>query len=156
MCSPAHPAVASTAEGGRFAFGNTLEHLTVEVLGLSERGAPSDGVFDRATGAGYVPARSDAQYSDALSKGHGVTLLVTECTGAVSGTVLALLRDLDSQSRLATTIDHTVYGTARTSPRRFLPHHLAAISAAIVLSDASTICDHASQLCSHRTLGRRI
>ena len=126
------------------------------MLGLPERGSPSDGVFDRTTGAGYVPARSDAQYSDALSKNHGVTLLVTESTGAVSHPVYALLRDLDGQSRLATTIDHTVYGSARTSPQRFLPHHLAAISASIVLADASTLCDHASQLCSRRTLGRRL
>ena len=49
--------------------------------------------------------------------------------GALSPAFYDALRALDAQSRLRTTHDSTVYGTARASPRTFLAHHLAKILA---------------------------
>ena len=54
----------STADGGTFAFGNTLEALTAKVLGLKARGTPADRPLDRRTGEGRVHAR-DGDYADA-------------------------------------------------------------------------------------------
>ena len=66
-------------------------------------------------------------------------LLVTENSGAMSRVIIMLLRSLAATSRGAHGHDSTVYGTARASPRGFFAHHLAAISAAIVLADSAAI-----------------
>ena len=42
-------------------------------------------------------------------------------------------------ARAPTTHDSTRYGLSRSSPRTFLAHHRAAISAAVVLADATII-----------------
>jgi hypothetical protein len=65
------------------------------------------------------------------------TLLVTETTGALFPTIDRALRELGRHARAPTTHDSTRYGLSRSSPRTFLAHHRAAISAAIVLADAS-------------------
>ena len=39
-----------------------------------------------------------------------------------------------------------LYGTARTSPRSYFPHHTAAISAAIALADATSVMQAAAAL----------
>ena len=71
------------AEGHTYAFGNTAESLRKLVFGLTQIGDPSDRAFDRTTGTGFVAAcRGD--YSDALAKGHGVSLHHAESTGAPS------------------------------------------------------------------------
>ena len=49
---------ASQADGGRFAFGNTAEHLAVTTLGTTARGHRSEGPLDRRTGLGWVAATS--------------------------------------------------------------------------------------------------
>ena len=75
-----------------------------------------------------------------------MTLLASESTGAVSPTFYEALRILDKDSRLATTHDSTIYGTGRASPKRFLTHHLAAHSSAVVMANASTIAAFGSVL----------
>ena len=71
-------------------------------------------------------------------EGHGVHLLVTECTGAItmSHQLVQLLRTLSRVVGGAGNHDTTIYGTSRSSPRTFYSHHLAAVSAAIVTADA--------------------
>ena len=131
---------ASTADGGFFAFGNTEEDLIVKNLGVPARGDPArDEPFDRETGEGFVRATTDHDYADAQRRGNPVTLLVSETTGALSGTFVRALRALGKQARAPTTHDSTRYGTARTSPKSFYVHHAAAISAAIAYADATTV-----------------
>ena len=89
---------------------------------------------------GWVAAH-DGDYSDAVAKGFGVTLLATETSGAVSATVDALYRRYDRISREPGTVDYTAYGVSRTSPRTFHRHHLAAHAAAVVFTDAATLVD---------------
>ena len=64
----------STAGGGKPAtmghvigFGSTEEEHEVMVLGCQERGRPSDGPFDHATGKGWVKG-VQGQYADAMRK----------------------------------------------------------------------------------------
>ena len=59
---------------------------------------------------------------------------VTESTGALSTDTVRMLLALAKQASAPTTHDSTCYGTARTSPRCYFAHHVAAISAAIVCS----------------------
>ena len=74
--------------------GNTEEALIVANLGVPERGAkadreadgPCDGPWRRAKGTGWVRETLDHDYADAQRRGHPVTLLVTETTGALSPT----------------------------------------------------------------------
>jgi hypothetical protein len=128
--------------------GNTLEKQIVLTLGTIERGSPSDGPHDRLTGTGYVAASTDHDYADALSKKRRVTLLVTESTGALSASFAKALRTLGKQSREPGVRDSTIdlYGTARSSPRGFSAHHMAAISSAIVMADATVILNQAAYL----------
>ena len=144
---------ASAVDGGSFAFGNTEERLRVLVLGVAERGVRGDGPFDRRTGAGWVAASTKHDYADALSRGHTVTLLACESTGALSPGYGACLRDLGAQSRQPNTQDSTCYGTSPSSPQSFYPHHLAAISAAVVGADAHTIATKAASLSFALTAG---
>ena len=93
-------------------------------------------------------------YADALSKGHGVLLLVTESTGALSPALVWLLRRLARSATLPEGCDTTAYGTSRGSPRAFFPHHAAAISAAIAGADAHAIlADAASRNLQDSLLG---
>ena len=131
---------ASQADGGRFAFGNTAEHLTVTTLGTKARGHRSEGPLDRRTGLGWVAATTNHDYADAQRKGNYVLLLITESSGAMHRDLVRVLHGLALQSSLTTTEDSTQYGTARTSPSSFLAHHLASISAAVVYADAQELC----------------
>ena len=71
-------------------------------------------------------------------------LLMTESTGALGAALIMLLRALARTATLPSGGDTTVYGTSRASPRAFYPHHLAAISSAIVGADAHTVLAHAA------------
>ena len=144
---------ASTADGGRFAMGNTEEALIVANLGVPERGAKADGPWRRVTGTGWVRETRDHDYADAQRRGHPVTLLVTETTGALSPTFDRALRALGKHARAPTTHDSTRYGISRSSPHTFLAHHRAAISAAVVLADATTILLAAPAMSFKLTLG---
>ena len=125
--------------------GSTEEALRVKTVGVLARGDPTtDQPYDRTTGTGWVAATTKHDYADAQRRGHAVTLLVTETTGAVSPDFAAILRALAATARRADTHDSTEYGSARASPTAFYPHHLANISAAITRSDALTLVNAAS------------
>ena len=91
-------------------------------------------------GTGWVLETLDHDYADAQRRGHPVTLLVTETTGALSPTFDRALRALGKHAHARrppmTPPAHPVsrYGLSRSSHRTFLAHHRAAISAAVVLS----------------------
>ena len=82
-----------------------------------------------------------------------MTLLVTETTGALSPTFDRALRALGKHARAPTTHDSTRYGLSRSSPHTFLAHHRAAISAAVVLADATTILLAAPAMSFKLTMG---
>ena len=130
-------------DGGTFAFGNTEEALRVKVFGVSERGEKAEGALDRRTGHGWVAA-TDGAYADALAKGHAVTLLGTESTGAIFTAFALLLKALGKASNAPGTHDATTYGTSHASPHSFYAHHVAAISSAIVHANALTVLNTAS------------
>jgi hypothetical protein len=136
---------ASTTDGNSFAFGNTLEWLLAVVLGKKARGAPTDPPLDRRTGLGRVDA-TPGHYRDALAKGNIVHLLATESTGALSRPVILLLKTLAKATQGTAGHDSTQYGLGRASPQSFFPHHLAAISSAIVRADALSIRNNAASL----------
>ena len=81
-----------SADGGRFAMGNTEEALIVANLGVPERGTKADGPWRRAMGTGWVRGTLDHDYADAQRRGHPVTLLVTETTALDHGCALPHLR----------------------------------------------------------------
>ena len=58
--------------------------LIVANFGVPERSAKADGPWRRAMGTGWVRETLDHDYADAQRRGHPVTLLVTETTGALS------------------------------------------------------------------------
>ena len=154
--SRASGGAASTADGGDFAFGNTEEALIVSVLGVAERGVPADGPLQRAgehQGTGWVRATTDHDYADALGRGTPVSLLVTESTGALSAATVRMLLALAKQASAPTTHDSTCYGTARTSPRSYFAHHTAAISAAIVSADATSVMRAAAAMSFRLSMG---
>ena len=125
------------------AFGCTEEDQRRKNYGLAQIGRTDEPAFDRATGSGYVAARH-GDYTDALTKKHGVLLLLAENTGAVAPTFVKLLRILAKTVTTSTGADTTIYGTSRASHHAFFPHHLAAISAAIVGADADTLLNAAA------------
>ena len=75
-----------------------------------ERGLPTDYRADggqRRDGlGGWIKAR-DGDYVDALRKGYGLTLLVTETTGAITPTFDALYRRYNKLSREPGTADYS-------------------------------------------------
>ena len=84
---------------------------------------------------------------------HIVHLLATESTGALSPDVIRLLRELAKTAQGTSGHDSTVYGLSRASPKSFFPHHLAAISSAIVCADARSIRNHAASLATQLSRG---
>ena len=137
---------ASTAEGGRFALGNTEEALRKSNLGHAARGEPNGPAYDRRSGRGYVRATAHADYADALAKGHRVVLLVCESTGALSRAFDGLLRRLGRLAVSTTADDYTLYGASRSSPASFYSHHYAAVSCAAVFSDVTSLHERAASL----------
>jgi hypothetical protein len=143
----------SQTDGSIVAFGNTEEHLTKEVLGLVGRGSAGQPAMNRRSGDGWVQPH-DGAYADALRKGHGVALLVTESSGALAPGTHSLLQLLGRAALRPFALDSTVYGTARSSPRDFYAHHVAAHSAAVTTADALVVLNHGAYL-GHRAARRR-
>ena len=85
---------------------------------------------------------------------HTVELLATETTGALTAPLLRLYRRLARNVSEGLACDNTVYGLGRASPQSFLPHHTAALSAAVVEEDARAVCSAAASLDARET-GRR-
>ena len=73
------------------------------------------------------------------------------CRGARA--VIRLLRELAKAAQGTSGHDSTVYGLSRASPKSFFPHHLAAISSAIVCADARSIRNHAASLATQLSHG---
>ena len=92
-------------------------------------------------------------YTDALSKGHNVYLLATESSGALSPALVKMLRCLAKSTLDPDGHDSTPYGTGRASPKSFYPHHVAAISSAIVCADAHAISNKAASMAFELTHG---
>ena len=136
----------STADGGRFALGNTEEDLRYKNLGVAAIGQPSDGPLDRRTGRGWVAATTAHDYADAQRRGNPVTLLASESTGALAADFARALRALGKTSRLPTTHDSTQYGQSRASPSTFAAHHIAAISSAIVHANILPVLNAAAHM----------
>lgn len=109
---------------------------------LLERTQP----HNRRSGQGFVAACAGRLRRRRLRKGHGVLLLATESTGALSPTLVWLLRQLARSATLPEGCDTTAYGSSRGSPRAFFPHHThtAAISAAIAGADAHAVLTDAA------------
>ena len=128
------------------------EHLRKLVFGLAQIGDPGDRAFDRTTGKGFVAAYQ-GDYSDALAKGHGVSLHHAESTGALGVVFMATLRILARQSRLKGATDYTRYGAGRASSKAFLTHHVANISTAIQVADANSVLAAASHRSLRQSLG---
>ena len=82
-----------------------------------------------------------------------MTLLVSETTGALSPEFVRALRALAATARAPTTQDSTRYGVSRGSPHLFDSHHSAAISHAIVSSDATTLLLAAAALSFKLSIG---
>ena len=137
----------STADGHFIALGSTEENLRKITVGLAQIGTPDQPPFDRTTGTGFVAAH-DGHYSDALTRKppHPTHLLVTECTGALSPSLILLLHILARTATAKGAQDATVYGESRASPHAFYAHHAAAISAAVQLQDAETLQNAAASL----------
>jgi hypothetical protein len=70
---------------------------------------------------------------------------VSEVLGGLSPSTIKFLRALAAAARAPSATDSTVYGQSRASPSHHYPHHLAAISSAIVAArDARIILNHAA------------
>jgi hypothetical protein len=134
----------STTEGADIAFGNTAEALGRKVIGVRQRGSPTDPhAFNRLTGNGYLAATTGHDYEDALNKRHGVTLFVAESSGALEPTFDKHLQCLGRVARMPGSHDATVYGVTRSSPKDYYSHHTTLISSAITVADALVVVEYA-------------
>ena len=146
---------ASKADGGTHAMGNTEEDLIVKNLGVPARGdRTTDLPLNRRTGVGWVAKTTDHAYADAISRKHPTTLLVAESTGAMSATSFKCIDTHAKESRAPAALDTTCYGQSRASHKSYLPHHVAAISAAIVFADTEVMVDAAAHHCHLLSIGR--
>ena len=68
-----------------------------------------------------------------------------------SAPLLRLYRRLARNVSEGLACDNTVYGLGRASPQSFLPHHTAALSAAVVEEDARAVCSAAASLDARET-----
>ena len=149
--SPYHPTplqgqrgAPAACDGHFIAFGCTLEEYGRTVLGHAARGCDTDPWWDRLTGAGRLLAR-DGQYADALAKGYLTHHLHLESTAAMAPPLLRLLRSA-SEAAKRPGADSTVYGSGRASHRSFMPHHIAAISSAVVGADSNIVANSAASI----------
>ena len=80
----------------------------------------------------------------ARGKGYHLNLYTTEPSGAVCPSLDATLRRHSKLSRAPTTKDLTGYGRAKSSPRDYYRHYLAAHGAAVAFADATTVLNDAA------------
>ena len=103
---------------------------------------------------GWVAETTDHAYKDAITRGHPTTLLLAESTGGMNKALYSLIDAHGKESRAPASHDSTCYGESRASHKSFVPHHTAAISAAIVFADAEVIVDAAAHHCHLLSQGR--
>ena len=134
------PTTGCQPVGHTHAFGNTEETLRRTVMGCHERGRPTDGPFDHATGKGHVPFHK-GDYHDALRrKNNQATLLLVESFGGIASGGARLLRFLSRRAKdKKRGRDGTSYSNFHKNS--YLSHHLASISMAAVYYDALHIDD---------------
>ena len=103
--TPIHPDTSngskggvSTCEGDRFAFGNTEENEARNIFGVEGRDSHLAS-RDRATGVGIVLPKV-GYYGDGLSKGHYVSHLHTETTGALAAPLIKVITKLHKTTKL--------------------------------------------------------
>ena len=94
--------------------------------------------LDHATGVGRVDAH-DGYYADARAKGHAVELLITEATGGVHHSALAMLKRYQTALRAAPGSDRTTYGRSRTAARGYTGHWLRLLSTSIAVSLSDSV-----------------
>ena len=128
-----------TSVGHKYAFGNTEERLRLENLGCDERGHPSQGPLDHATGRGWVRGRRGL-YHDALHVKRSVVEVVLHETigGGFSPPAVAKLHRHARSAASGT--DRTRY-TTRRKVFSFKSHHSQRISLGIVKADSRGILD---------------
>ena len=119
--------------------------LVVAGAAYSAKVDPTEGRVDATPG----------HHRNALAKGNIVHLLATESTGALSPDVIRLLREISPRPpRAPAGTTPLCTGTAAPRPSKsFFPHHLAAISSAIVCADARSIRNHAASFATQLSYG---
>ena len=89
------------------------------VLGCQERGKPSDGPFDHATGKGWVKG-VQGQYADAMRRRTQVNVVLVESTGGIARGTWTRMRRLGRRAAGKGSVDRTKYGRMR---RGAAPNH---------------------------------
>jgi hypothetical protein len=116
----------STAMGHRVGFGCTEERLLYMTLGCKERGDPSQGTFDHATGDGWVKAH-EGHYNDAIHNKHiSVKVMIFDDLGDATPGTAKTIRGLAKNVSGKGARDATDYGESHT--KCFYQHHSTAIS----------------------------
>lgn len=116
--------------GAIIAFANSLPAIREKMFGRAQRGQPGDGVFNPATGAGYVsPSIAPGDYAYAVSKGVQVEPLLFETFGGFSPDVVQLLH------AAAATVDNRLsapqYDAATWSTRSWMSFSVQRLSVAL-------------------------
>ena len=128
-----------TSVGHKYAFGNTEERVRLENLGCDERGHPSQGPLDHATGRGWVRGRRGLYYDALHVKRSAVEIVLHETFGG--GFSPPAVAKLHRHARSAASgTDRTRY-TTRRKVRSFKSHHSQRISLGIVKADSRGILD---------------
>ena len=135
-----------SAVGHTYAFGNTLEKLSLRVFGVKQRGSKEDPPMSHATGIGYV-AKRDGDYSDAIvNKKLKVHMLLMETLGGISPGGVSYLGKLAGLADPAArgSRDSTAY--VCWSAPTFMAHHGMRVSAALVHANALLLAEGARRL----------
>lgn len=92
--APVDSSGVPAVRGAAVALGNTRPGARVEVLGLRERGCPSDGTFNPRTGRGYVKEVKGPYHRALHVSGVDVRPALFETFGGWSPEVVELLDEL--------------------------------------------------------------
>ena len=98
------------------------------MLGRAERGAPSDGRFNPATGDGHVAA-ADGQYAEAIAKQHQVIPLIFETFGGFSPEAVNFLKM--ARDHVNNKLNATQYQLTTWSARSWMSYQCQKISIAL-------------------------
>ena len=115
--------------GAFVACGNTRPPAREEVYGLLERGKPSDGAFNRHTGAGFVRA-VDGQYARAVKReGVDLQMLGFETFGGFMPETVAAIRVLAEERR--NKLNHSEYDLTTWAARTWTSYMCQKVSVAL-------------------------
>ena len=142
-----------SSNGHLYGFGNTRESALRKVVGAPERGQPSDGTFDHATGKGYVSGsdwgttergKIKPDYRDAISNGRKLTVIVHEIYGGFDCNAVRLIEQRAEQAKGGR--DGTDYSKSNT--KSFKAHWTRRISASIMIAKGEHLTRQAALLAS--------